>query len=177
MSEPQPDTHPAPPASATAAPAPDRWQKLPARARTLFVVATATGFGLSAAGAATVFTVVSRLPVAGWLLPAAVVLVAGFGAWLGWRRYRHTRWLLDADGFGLRRGRLWQSDTRVPGSRVQHLDIRRGPLERRFKLATLVIHTAGTRHSEVSVSGLDAGDAERLRDHLARQTDDDDDAD
>src|SRR3546814_18276177 len=65
------------------------------------------------------------------------------------------------------------SDTRVPGSRVQHLDIRRGPLERHFRLATLVIHTAGTRHSEVSLSGLDAGDAERLRDHLARQTDDD----
>jgi membrane protein YdbS with pleckstrin-like domain len=63
----------------------------------------------------------------------------------------------------------------VPGSRVQHLDIRRGPLERHFRLATLVIHTAGTRHSEVSVSGLDNGDAERLRDHLARQTDDDDD--
>jgi len=40
-----------------------------------------------------------------------------------------------------------------------------------------VIHTAGTRHSEVSLSGLDAGDAERLRDHLARQTDDDDDDD
>jgi membrane protein YdbS with pleckstrin-like domain len=104
------------------------------------------------------------------------VAAAVFGAWLGWRRYRHTLWLLDADGFGLRRGRLWQSDTRVPGSRVQHLDIRRGPLERHFRLATLVIHTAGTRHSEVSVSGLDADDAERLRDHLACQTDDDDDA-
>ena len=110
-----------------------------------------------------------------WLPPACALPAALFGAWLGWRRYRHTRWLLDADGFGLRRGRLWQSDTRVPGSRVQHLDIRRGPLERHFRLATLVIHTAGTRHSEVSVSGLAADDAERLRDHLARQTDDDDD--
>lgn len=156
---------------------PDDWQALPGRARTLFVASAAIGFALSAlaASAALGLAVTHMLP---WWVPlACTVLAAAFGAWLGERRYRHTRWLLDGDGFGLRRGRLWQSDTRVPGSRVQHLDIRRGPLERHFRLATLVIHTAGTRHSEVSVSGLDHGDAERLRDHLARQTDDDDDDD
>jgi membrane protein YdbS with pleckstrin-like domain len=163
--------------AAMATPAPDDdWQKLPARARTLFVGTTALGFALSAAVAAVVFCLSARPAWLWWLLPACALPAAAFGAWLGWRRYRHTRWLLDAAGFGLRRGRLWHSDTRVPGSRVQHLDIRRGPLERHFGLATLVIHTAGTRHSEVSLSGLDALDAERLRDHLARQTDDDDDA-
>jgi membrane protein YdbS with pleckstrin-like domain len=163
--------------AAVATPAPDDdWQKLPARARTLFVGTTALGFALSAAVAAVVFCLSARPAWLWWLLPACALPAAAFGAWLGWRRYRHTRWLLDAAGFGLRRGRLWHSDTRVPGSRVQHLDIRRGPLERHFGLATLVIHTAGTRHSEVSLSGLDALDAERLRDHLARQTDDDDDA-
>src|SRR5690606_34456169 len=153
------------------------WQPLPARARTLFMAGTAFGFALPFAIATAVSGVIATLPLPGWLLPAGLLAAAALGAWLGWRRYRHTRWRLDGDGFGLRRGRLWQSDTRVPGSRVQHLDIRRGPLERRFGLATLVIHTAGTRHSAVSVSGLDAADAERLRDHLARQTDDDDDAD
>jgi membrane protein YdbS with pleckstrin-like domain len=163
--------------AAVATPAPDDdWQKLPARARALFVGTTALGFALSAAVAAVVFCLSARPAWLWWLLPACALPAAAFGAWLGWRRYRHTRWLLDAAGFGLRRGRLWHSDTRVPGSRVQHLDIRRGPLERHFGLATLVIHTAGTRHSEVSLSGLDALDAERLRDHLARQTDDDDDA-
>ena len=60
----------------------------------------------------------------------------------------------------------------MPQSRVQHLDLRRGPLQRRLDLSTLVIHTAGTRHSAVTVSGLDAGDAERLRDTLARQVED-----
>ena len=181
MSDPQAGAGPsAPPVPAM--PVPDRWQELPSRARTLFVATTAFGFAVPFAIATVVseFSGISSargLPLPGWLLPACVAAAAAFGAWLGWRRHRHTRWLLDDDGFGLRRGRLWQSDTRVPGSRVQHLDIRRGPLERHFRLATLVIHTAGTRHSEVSLSGLDAGDAERLRDHLARQTDDDDDDD
>ena len=62
----------------------------------------------------------------------------------------------------------------MPASRVQHLDLRHGPLERRWNLATLVIHTAGSKMSAVSISGLDADDAERLRDHLARQIDLDD---
>lgn len=156
------------------------WQPLPQRARGLFVAATAFGFALSAAVAATVFAAALRrwLPdwaAPAWTIAALALAAAALGAWLGERRHRTTRWRLDADGFGLRRGRLWQSDTRVPGSRVQHLDLRRGPLERHLRLATLVVHTAGTRHSQVSLSGLDAGDAERLRDRLARQTDDDDD--
>ncbi|MGN7726560.1 PH domain-containing protein [Luteimonas sp. 22616] len=171
MSESQPATSNA----QTEPPAPADWQKLPPRARALFVGTTALGFALSATVAGIVFCLTARPSWLWWLPPACALAAAVLGAWLGWRRYRHTRWLLDADGFGLRRGRLWQSDTRVPGSRVQHLDIRRGPLERHFRLTTLVIHTAGTRNSEVSVSGLDALDAERLRDHLARQTDDDDD--
>ena len=73
-----------------------------------------------------------------------------------------------------RRGRIFFRETRVPASRVQHLDLKHGPLERRWKLATLVIHTAGSKMSAVSVTGLDAEDAEALRDRLARQLDDDD---
>src|SRR5690606_22364155 len=119
MSDPQAGAGPsAPPAPAM--PVPDRWQELPSRARTLFVATTAFGFAVPFAIATVVseFSGISSargLPLPGWLLPACVAAAAAFGAWLGWRRHRHTRWLLDDDGFGLRRGRLWQSDTRVPG--------------------------------------------------------------
>ena len=63
---------------------------------------------------------------------------------------------------------------------MQHLDLKRGPLERSHRLASLVLHTAGTRLSAVSISGLDDADAERLREHFSRQIDrqeDDDHAD
>ncbi|MFT4257648.1 MAG: PH domain-containing protein [Pseudoxanthomonas sp.] len=112
-----------------------------------------------------------------WLLiPATGTVGASFGAWLGWKRHRRTTWKLDDTGFAVRRGRLWQTETRVPTSRVQHLDLKRGPLERMAKLATLVVHTAGTRMPAVSISGLDDADAEWLRDKLARQIDHDGDA-
>jgi membrane protein YdbS with pleckstrin-like domain len=112
---------------------------------------------------------------AGMIVAAGLGLVlgAGFGLWLGLKQYRRTFWRLDADGLAVRRGRLWQRETRVPASRVQHLDLKHGPLQRRRGLATLVVHTAGTRHGAVTVPHLDGADAERLRDRLGRQLDDD----
>ena len=55
----------------------------------------------------------------------------------------------------------------MPASRVQHVDLKHGPLERRFKLATLVVHTAAVHLSGITVRGLDDADAQRLRDALA----------
>lgn len=152
------------------------WQPLPPRARTQFVLADIAVFGVALAFVCAMAA--GALDLVSPVLAGATGLVLGIlvGIWSGTRRHRRTFWLLDADGFALKRGHLWQRETRVPASRVQHLDLKHGPLERRWKLATLVVHTAGSRMSAVSVSGLDEDDAERLRDRLARQLDHDDDA-
>ncbi|WP_223877976.1 PH domain-containing protein [Luteimonas sp. MC1825] len=154
----------------------DGWQPLPRRARTLFMLGNGLGFGLLALGSLIPIGVLLRDTqwLALGLALASLVLLPGFGLWLAHRQFRHARWLLDDTGFGWRRGRLWHAETRVPRTRVQHVDLKRGPLERRFGLSTLVVHTAGTRDSAVAVQGLDAADAERLRDRLAQQVDDDD---
>lgn len=160
------------------------WQPLPARARGLMALAGALQFALPGAALAFVFGGMLadalsvplawplRLVAIGLMLAAA----AGLGAWIGLRRYRHTHWRHDDLGLALRSGRLWRRETRVPATRVQHLDVTRGPLQRGRDLATLVVHTAGTQHSAVKIPNLDAGDAERLRDALGRQIDHDDDA-
>jgi membrane protein YdbS with pleckstrin-like domain len=153
----------------------DDWRPLSTRAHGLFIAGSVITFAVVMVAAATALAFVVLHAHAVALIATAAVAGIVLGAWRGDRRWRYTQWKLDADGFALRRGRLWQSETRVPASRVQHLDLKRGPLERGLRLATLVIHTAGTRHSEVAVSGLDDGDAERLRDRLARQSDDDGD--
>ena len=148
------------------------WRGLPTAARTLFMLSGAL-VALPAAFAARIAVRVLGLPWP-WTTTALVAaLIGGWAAWLGLRRYRHTRWRLDGEGFSLRKGRMWQSEVRVPINRVQHLDLRRGPLERRYGLATLVIHTAGTRDSSVNVGGLADADAEALRDELARQAEHD----
>ena len=96
------------------------------------------------------------------------------GGTLGLRRHRRIGWKLDDDGFATRRGGLWRSETLVPVSRVQHLDLERGPLERQLGLATLVVHTAGTRMAAVRLPLLALEDAEALRAPRARQVETDD---
>ncbi len=150
------------------------WQQLPGRGAWLAATGGALTMGIVLGMAGFAF---SLLLDRTQLLPA--VLAAGgtgavFGAWFGFRRHRRTFWHLDEHGLGLRRGHWWHSETRVPLSRVQHLDLRRGPLERVAGLGTLVVHTAGSRHSAVSIAGLDQHDAEHLRDRLSRQLDEDD---
>lgn len=151
------------------------WQALPRRARPLFVLSGMSGFLVPALIAATSIVVLD-LPVTWPLLAAALVVLGFWGYWLGLKQYRYSLWLHDENGLAVRRGRLWQQETRVPATRVQHLDVKRGPLQRRRNLATLVVHTAGTRNSAVTVHNLDADDAERLRDALSRQIDHDDHA-
>lgn len=166
---PTPPPLPALPASAD-------WQPLPLRAASIAAAAGAISGALLIGGALAAGWVVLDLPMR-WL-GAACMLVLGalIGAAFGFRRQRRTYWRLDDQGLGVRRDLMWQLETRVPISRVQHLDLRRGPIERSARLATLVVHTAGSRFSAVTLSGLDADDAEHLRDTLAHQLDRDDDA-
>ena len=172
---------PAPPPLEAPAPAQvetDVWQPLPLRARTLTTIATligtlvplgiALGVGMIAA---------DRQPLSFAVAGVLLVVIPAWTVWIARRRWLRTRWRIDDDGFGVRRGHMWRSDTRVPGNRVQHLDVRRGPLERAFGLATLIVHTAGTRNSALALSGLDFEEAERLRDTLAARAARDDDHD
>jgi membrane protein YdbS with pleckstrin-like domain len=103
------------------------------------------------------------------LLPLWFVM-NGLAAWwlLRWPdiAFRHSAYRVDAPGIEIRHGVYWRTITTVPRSRVQHTDVSQGPLERRFGLGTLVIHTAGTAHARVTVQGLDHAIARRIRAHL-----------
>ena len=110
----------------------------------------------------------------GW---GAIMLVAGamgagllaFGIWQQrWPaiEYRYASYRVDANGLEIRRGVYFRAVTNVPRSRVQHTDVAQGPLQRRFGLATLIIHTAGTDSAQVHLAGLTHDVALRIRDHL-----------
>lgn len=175
MSATPPEEPQAPPAPAGAEA--EGWQSLPARAWPLFLLGVSISMAVLL-GVVGVIVGTLSLGVAAGIAGGGVGALLGgaIGIWIGTKQFHHTHWRLDAHGLAVRRGRLWQRETRVPVSRVQHLDVKHGPWQRRRRLATLVVHTAGTRHSEVQVPHLDADDAQRLRDRLGRQIDHDDDA-
>ena len=103
------------------------------------------------------------------LLPLWAFLMATL-AWQlhRWPRisYRFASYRLDNDGLEILHGVYWRTITNVPRSRIQHTDVSQGPLERRHGLGTLVVYTAGTQHSQVTLSGLDFSVACRIRTHL-----------
>ena len=80
------------------------------------------------------------------------------------RIYRRLRYGLTERLLQVVRGWLFHVDTVVPFVRVQHLDVTRGPLDKMFGTATLIIHTAGTRNSIVTVPGLAPDRAAEIRD-------------
>lgn len=157
-------------ADAAATPGRGDWEALPRRARWLFRLnALAAAFAVPlpvivVGGVARFrFDSLTQMLIA---FLALVALPAALGWWLGGRLHRRVRYRFDAEGLRLRRGWCWRSETLVPRNRVQHLDLERGPLERRLGLTTLVLHTAGTRFNVVRVIGLEAARARQLRDAL-----------
>ena len=124
----------------------------------------------------------------GWLIALAVAVAVE--VFLHWRTDISSGFVVGALGlFGVvsiiflvpRRWRRWgyaftdrelhvaygwftRVYTVVPVSRVQHIDVSQGPIERSADVATLILHTAGTENSLVALSGISRQRAEDIRD-------------
>jgi membrane protein YdbS with pleckstrin-like domain len=102
--------------------------------------------------------------LSGWV--ALAVLCGWLLYWRPPRLYRSWGYRIDGRVIETRSGLLFQVTRLLPLSRLQHVDLQRGPIERGFGLASLVMHTAGTHEAHITIPGLDSNEAERLRDHL-----------
>jgi membrane protein YdbS with pleckstrin-like domain len=89
------------------------------------------------------------------------VVLAGVAPALRWRRWRYE---IRGDEVDLQRGIVWVSRTLVPLARIQHVDTRNGPLQRRFGLATVVFYTAAGPNQ---IPELSAPVAAAVRDRIA----------
>lgn len=100
------------------------------------------------------------LTVAAWLLVVLAVTL------LPSRRYARMGYALGADELRVARGYVFRTDTIVPFVRVQHIDVGQGPVERRYGLSHLVVHTSGTHNSTVTLPGLPSEQAAMMRDAI-----------
>ena len=93
-----------------------------------------------------------------------LVVLAGVVPDLRWRRWRYE---IREEEVDLQRGIVWVSRTLVPLARIQHVDTRHGPLQRRFGLATVVFYTAAGPNQ---IPELSAPVAAQVRDRIAELT-------
>jgi membrane protein YdbS with pleckstrin-like domain len=103
----------------------------------------------------------------GWIIGigAVTVLATATSIWpipaLQWRFWRYEIGEQEVD---LQRGWLVVTRTLIPMAQIQHVDTRRGPLERRFGLATVVLYTAA---GASEIPALDDEVAGEVRDRIA----------
>ncbi|MBU2666302.1 PH domain-containing protein [Actinoplanes bogorensis] len=111
-------------------------------------------------------------PARFWLFtPAVVIAFAGLAAVLALPRwwFRVHRWEVTDTAVYTRTGRFWQEWRVAPLSRIQTVDTRRGPLEQRFGLATVVVTTASAKGA-VTMPGLARDVAEEIAERLTVTT-------
>jgi membrane protein YdbS with pleckstrin-like domain len=114
--------------------------------------------------AAIAFSMLS--PGGPWVGGVVFGVSAVLGVVLTVLRYRIWTYQVRSDSLYLRRGVLTRINTVAPYVRIQHVDTRRGPLERTFGLATTVVYTAGSRGADVSIPGLTPERADDLQARL-----------
>lgn len=95
---------------------------------------------------------------------ALSVLTVGVAPGLRWRWWRYE---VRPDEVDLQRGVYWISRTLVPLARIQHVDTRQGPLQRRFGLATVIFYTAAGPNQIPELSATAAAD---IRDRISTLT-------
>lgn len=87
-------------------------------------------------------------------------------------RWAIHRWEATDTAVYSRSGLFWEEWRAAPLSRVQTVDKTRGPLQRQFGLATVVVTTASSKGA-VRISALDADRAEEMVDSLTLLAEDD----
>ena len=115
--------------------------------------------------------IADRLLLADWpisgLVPVLVALLAFGGSIIAPNRvYRRLGYMIDDRLLRVVHGWLFHTDTIVPFVRVQHIDVTRGPIDKLFGTASLVVHTAGTHNSIIVLPGLAPDRAADMRETI-----------
>ncbi len=78
--------------------------------------------------------------------------------------YRHWRYEIGEEEVDLQYGLVTFTRTLIPMTRIQHVDTRRGPLQRRFGLASVILYTAA---GASEIPALADAVADGVRDRIA----------
>ncbi|SEF16138.1 PH domain-containing protein [Jiangella alba] len=97
---------------------------------------------------------------------AAALIALVWGLWLIPRNWRAWGYAERLDDLLVTHGVMYRRLTVVPYGRMQFVDVASGPLERRYGLATVQLHTASPA-TDAKIPGLPAAEAARLRDRLS----------
>lgn len=100
-----------------------------------------------------------------WIASGVLATLLLWQVWLVGRQVSAITYAELPEEIVIRRGRIFRRLVSIPYGRLQYADMGSGPLERRFGLASVTIHTASPA-SGGTVPGLELPAAEALRERL-----------
>ena len=149
------------------APLPQDWQQLPAQALgkrrwlwfglTLLPLAGLALLLVLSGGELALYVMLGLVLLAGVLLQLFLPL-----------QLTRTRFLLRRQDFLLESGVWWRQAVLIPLTRVQHVTVSQGPLQKHYGLATLKVFTAGGVHAEAALQDIAYDEAQQLCQLLSR---------
>ncbi len=112
--------------------------------------------------------------VGSWPAVVVAVLIAVAGVSYSILRYRRWGFALSDDAIEFEYGVVTIVESVVPYVRIQHVDTQRTAIDRVSGLARVVVYTAGTRGSDVTIPGVSPDRARTIQQRLRERASTDD---
>jgi hypothetical protein len=112
------------------------------------------------------------VPTPLWVFLGVSFTFLGFWGVSEYRGFELRGYVLRERDLSYRAGYFFHSYTTLPFNRLQHSEISQGPNARAFKICTLKLYTAGSSGANLSISGMDPLDAQRIRDYIDEYAED-----
>lgn len=95
-----------------------------------------------------------------------LVLFSFIVVWFGFSRKGYA---IREKDITFRSGLFWKTITIIPFNRVQHAEVKQGPIERLFSISQLNVFTAGGSASDLRIPGLTMKEAESLKRYIVNK--------
>jgi len=145
-----------------------QFQKLPPQALKLRIIGWAIFQGILLLALAGFWVFVG---MKWWILPAFPVwgIQAAFFFWMTHKRFYREAYAIREKDLIHVKGYLHRSQLTVPYSRVQHVEIKQGPIARSLGLGSISVYTAGTSGGYLVISDIEFSEAERIKQFIAQK--------
>ncbi len=105
-----------------------------------------------------------------WISIPVIVFLLLLSTFFSYKEYFVRGYVLRERDITYRHGWVFHYEITVPFNRIQHTEIKDGPIDRLFNLCELEIYTAGGSSSDLNLSGLDPIDAAKLKEFISHKT-------
>ncbi|WP_323756784.1 PH domain-containing protein [Roseivirga sp.] len=104
---------------------------------------------------------------------SAIIILAAVSVILTILGFKKKQYALRQRDIIYTKGLIWSVRTTVPFNRIQHAELKQGPIERLYKINSLKLYTAGGQSSDLVIPGLPDKDALSIKDFVLKKTEED----